>query len=59
MPTNDARLPRRATRKPAAGQMTVASPYQRSSWGTALYSAWKLYKFAMCSLGHHAGTFRT
>ena len=32
MPTNDARLPRRATRKPAAGQMTVAPVSQLRRW---------------------------
>ena len=32
MPTNHARLPRRATRKPAAGQMTIAPVSQLSRW---------------------------
>ena len=47
MPTNDARLPRRATRKPAACQMTIAPVSRLRRWvnrgvlvtGIALMSA--------------------
>ena len=47
MPTNDAHFPRRAARKPAAGQMTIAAVSRLRRWvnrgllvtGVALVSA--------------------